>query len=199
MKYKMNALFDEEILNVIKEAVGEEAYNKLVELEIDSAKSQMIPKVKFDEMLESNKTLKAQIEESSKQIADLSAFKGTNEELAKKIDELNEAQKVLVENHAKEMTAYKTGVAKSRALEATKARNAKALSGMIDWELVTYDEANDTLKGFEEQVAQIKKDNAWLFEEAVAQSGGYNGGQTSQTSVDQDADLRAAFGLPTGK
>ena len=74
------------------------------------------------------------------------------------------------------------------ALAGSKARNAKAARALLDLDRVTYQDGK--LTGLEEQVAQLQKDNPWLFgQTSTAATGGEHG---QGGSAEQDG-VEAAF------
>lgn len=188
-KINLTGVLNDAALNSIKELVGEEAYGKLVGYEFESGEQKLIPQAKFNEQAQQLKVATETNTALSKQIEELGKFKGTAEEKDAEIKKLTEAQAKAQEDFKKQMLDYKTSVAWDKALAGTKAKNSNALKGMIDLSKVSYDETKDALVGFDEQVAQIQKDNAWLFESQVPGSGGYKGtsGKTPPAEGEFDA------------
>lgn len=75
-----------------------------------------------------------------------------------------------------EVEKIKFEAAVNAELDKSGAKNVKALTGLLDMEQVKYE--NGTLSGLTEQIDQIKKDNAYLFEDTTQKPGfsaGVNG------------------------
>ena len=79
---------------------------------------EFIPKSRFDEVNEENKTLKGTIDERDKQLDELKKTSGDNEALKKSIEKLQADNKALSERHAKEMRELKIDNAVKTALTA---------------------------------------------------------------------------------
>ena len=69
-------------------------------------------------------------------------------------------------NHAVKVALIKSG-----------AKSEKALEGFIDRSKITFE--NGVLSGFEEQLEEIKKENSYLFESALKDTGAMHSGISS--------------------
>ena len=106
-----------------------------------------VPKSTFNETNEKLKLAEKQSKDSASQLEELRSRAGLADEYKTKIDEL---------------TASKHGYALDNALTASKAKNIKALKGMLDMSKISFD--GDTIKGLDEQIEAIKKSDAYLFD-----------------------------------
>ena len=72
----------------------------------------------------------------------------------------------------------------SNALEKSGAKSIKALKGFLEPEKMSFEDG--VLKGFEEQITQIKKDNGFLFEDFGATGHSHKSGMTDFSSMSDD-------------
>ena len=111
-------------------------------------------------------TLKAQVTEREGQITELKKFKGSQEELQKKIADLESENKTKsVEFEKKLSTERKKNAVRSALLSdpAGKPFDADLVIQMVDLEKVSVDENGKIVGGFKEQVETVRKDKAFLF------------------------------------
>lgn len=121
-----------------------------------------VPKSTFNETNEKLKLAEKQGKDSASQLEELRSRAGLADEYKTKIDELTAAQKKEREDYEKNILDLKHGYALDNALTASKAKNIKALKGMLDMSKVTFD--GDSIKGLDEQIEAIKKSDAYLFD-----------------------------------
>lgn len=182
----------------LKSIVGEEVYKKYLEqpLEKDGKDyffaegKEFIPLSKFNDVNNANKELKNQLSERDIQLEDLQKSVKGNEELTAEINKLKEI-------NAKNKTDYEAQLLqleKDHALETTLlnagSKNKNALKGMLG-DISSYEFKDGKFTGLEEKIAQVRKDNSWLFETTVPSSAGKN----HITEVEPKNELRKAFGL----
>lgn len=96
--------------------------------------------------------LKAQIKDHEKQLEDLKKATGNTEELQKQIEQLQADNKQIKVNSAIE-----------KALTLAKAKNIKAVKALLDLEKAELSE-DGTIKGLDEQIKSIQKENDFLFD-----------------------------------
>ena len=93
----------------LKKLVGEEVFNTYIAPKLAQDKKyffgegEFIPKGRFDEINNQAKDYKSQIAERDKQIEDLRKSVSGNEELAKRLNELTEANKKQKEEYEKQL------------------------------------------------------------------------------------------------
>ena len=100
--------------------------------------------------------------------------------------------------HLKALTSTRQAYAYDSALSGVKAKNPKALAGLIDKSKITYEDDGNggyVVKGLTEQIEGLKKSDSYLFE-------GYEQGKpvpqnppTPAPNAAADNDLRKNFGL----
>ena len=129
------------------------------------------------------------------------------QETVKKFDgvDVEKLKKDLADAETKyntELSAIKLNNALEMALIKGKAKNTKAVKALLDTESIKLD--GDKLLGLEEQLAKLKTDNSYLFEEEKADDTTVKikSGADHQEPLDGDTDkflsaARSAAGLPT--
>lgn len=166
--------FEEELNKILPEShMPKSVYNELNE------KYKLLDKQKHD--------TDALLEEANKSLKDSADFKAKYEGL------LNQ-QKADNEKYAKDIADLKKGYAIETALSKAGARNMKAVKALLDdSKIIMGDDGN--VIGIEEQLAEIRKDNDFLF--ATSQSKGGkpsfgNGGSGNGNPADDALASRIA-------
>lgn len=143
---------------------GEIADDAAFESELNKAlPDSWVPKTTFNELNEKHKLADKQNKELSGQLATLKEKAGLADDYKVQIDKLTESQKAEKENFDKQLAELKNGYALDDALRGAKARNIKALKGMLDMSKITYD--GDKVLGLDDQIKALKESDAYLFEE----------------------------------
>ncbi len=122
-----------------------------------------IPKVKFDEVSEENKTLKQSVSDRDKQLEDLKKSSGDNAALQQQISDLQEQNSQQQKAHEKEMAKLKLDNAVELALSGAKAKNGKAVKALLDMSKVKLG-SDGKLSGFDEQIEALKKSDGYMFD-----------------------------------
>lgn len=113
--------------------------------------------------------LKTQVTERDGQITELKKFKGSQEELQKKIEELeNENQVKSTEFEKALLIERKNNAIRSSLISDSlgKPHDADLVIGMVDIDKVSVDQNGKIVGGFKEQIDTIKKEKAFLFQKA---------------------------------
>ena len=171
-------------LEKLKEVLGEELWKqvapKLEGKEYFFAEGKdYIPISKFNEVNEAKKEAEAQLKERDNQLVQLQKAVKGNEELTKQINDLQEANTKAQQDYETRVLEIQKSYELEKILSSSGARNTSALKGMLDLEKCTFKEGKYT--GLDEQIAQIKKDNDWLFSSTVPQSAGSSHNSNTQT------------------
>ena len=122
-----------------------------------------IPKDKYNEIAEAKKKLEADIQERDKQLEQLKAAAGTNEELKKQIETLQAENKKASEEWQAKMAQMQLDFAIERALTTAKAKNIKAVKALLDMSKVKLD--GEKLLGLDDQLKAIQQSDPYLFGE----------------------------------
>ena len=128
-----------------------------------------VPKREYNEVAEAKKKLEADIAERDKQLEQLKAAAGSNEELKAQIEELQKANREAAEHWQAKVAQMQLDFAIEKALTAAKAKNAKAVKALLDMEKVKLD--GDKLLGLDDQLKEIQKSDPYLFGETTIGGG----------------------------
>ena len=125
---------------------------------------------------EASKTYQKQLEELTKNNADVEA-------LNKLVEQLQLSNKELEDKHSKEMYNLQFDFALEGALNNAKSKNNKALKALLDMNSIKYQEGK--LEGLQEQIEVLQKDASYLFDlnTAPANTGGLGSFGRSGTTV----------------
>jgi len=141
-----------------------------------------IPKDKYNEVAEAKKKLEADIQERDKQLEQLKAAAGSNEELKKQIETLQAENKKAAEEWQAKMAQMQLDFALERALTTARAKNTKAVKALLDMEKVKLD--GDQLLGLDDQLKALQQSDPYLFGDSGKVGGGTNPANASnQTQV----------------
>ena len=132
---------------------------------------------------EASKTYQKQLEELTKNNADVEA-------LNKLVEQLQLSNKELEDKHSKEMYNLQFDFALEGALNNAKSKNNKALKALLDMNSIKYQEGK--FEGLQEQIETLQKDASYLFDlnTAPANTGGLGNFGRSGSS-ENDAFLKA--------
>lgn len=122
----------------------------------------MIPKSRLDEETQAKKELESQLKDRDKQLEDLSKNNADNEVLKKQILDLQAANNAKEKEYQENLAKIKLDNALEIALTNAGSKNNKAVKALLNMENIKLD--NDKLFGFDEQLAELKKSNDFLFE-----------------------------------
>ncbi len=134
---------------------------------------------------EASKTYQKQLEELTKNNADVEA-------LNKLVEQLQLSNKELEEKHSKEMHNLQFNFALEGALTNAKSKNNKALKALLNMDNIKYQEGK--LEGLQEQIDALQKDASYLFdlETAPASTGGLGSfGRNNQ--IENSGSSQSAF------
>lgn len=184
---------------------SDEQIEKIMKLHQAEIDGNFIPKHRFDEINEANKTLKQNLADRDKQIEGLKGFKGTAEELEKQVKELQEENKKKSEDFEAQLKDARITTAIKLEL-AGKVYDADMVSGLIDKSKIELDDKGNIKSGFKEQFDTLKKDKAFLFipekKDDKSQFGWKPRGTTpsdGSDSQDEGDDTPEAFGKNLAK
>ena len=122
-----------------------------------------VPKSKFQEVSEENKTLKKSVSDRDKQLEDLKKSSGDNAALQQQISDLQKANADQQKAHEQELSQLKLDNAIDLALSGAKAKNSKAVKAVMDLSKVKLGE-DGQLTGFSEQLEALQKSDGYLFD-----------------------------------
>lgn len=142
--------------------ISEELAVKAEKVSLEELKG-YVEKIKHDETVEENKTLKTQVTERDKQLETLKASAGDNEELKKQIETMKQQNAEQEKAHKAELAQLKLDNAMEAALTTAGAKNSKAVKALLDVSKVKLGE-DGKLTGWDDQIKAIQKSDAYLFQ-----------------------------------
>ncbi|WP_283679943.1 phage scaffolding protein [Lentilactobacillus sp. Marseille-Q4993] len=142
-----------------------------------------------DTLQQENESLKTQISERDKDLKGLQKQVKDNAELSSQLEEWQTKYKTDTETLTNELQQTKLNGALNNALASAKVRNPKAAEALLDMDNIKLTE-DGQLEGLDGQIAELKKTDAYLFDEgndSTYQPQGGNGSKDTsqvQTLVD---------------
>lgn len=179
----------------------EEQATKAAEASQEELKT-YIPKHRFDEVNEENKTLKTSVKENATQLETLKKSAGDNAELQKQIETLQSDNKKKEQTYQTQLKDLQISNAIKLAI-ADKAQDADLVSGLFDKsKLILGDDGKVT--GLDEQLKGLQESKAFLFKQAENtqqtkqnQPGFKIGADGAGKGGDVNTQLSAIFGNDT--
>ena len=133
---------------------------------MDGLDGNYVPKSRFNELNEENKNLKAAAKEHETQLADLKKTAGDNAEIKKQLEEMQSKNAELEKTHKAQIQQLKLDNAMENAISASGCKNNKAVKALLDMAKIKFE--NDQLTGLDEQLKELVKTDAYLFDEKKA-------------------------------
>lgn len=159
--------------DLIKEGFTEDQAKKILEIHKKAIDGNYVPKATFDAERDKLKTANETIADRDKQITELGKFKGTAEELQKKVDDLTaENTKKDQEYQGKLKDMEET--AAIRAAVADQVHSVDDIMPKLDRTKLTIKDGK-VVAGLVEQMDAIKKDSPHYFKETRGDDGGKGG------------------------
>ena len=151
---------------LLKFGVTADIAEKIVSAQMKELDGSYVPKGRFNELNESNKSLKELIANRDTQLEELKKSVGDSEGLRKQIADLQTANKKALEDHAKEIANIRIDNAIETGLRIAKARNVKAVRALLDMDSLEYDSEKGKLKGLTKQIQKLQEseDSKFLFD-----------------------------------
>lgn len=154
----------------------------LATLKDDLAKN-FVAKSQFDEVTAAKTAMETQIADRDKQLKTLKDQVKGNDDLQSKIEALQAENSKQKESYEGKIYQMKVDNALGKALTAAKAKSAAAVKAMLGMD--KYELADDgTIKGLDDALAAVKKDNPWAFEEEKKPSFNLSGFKPGESADD---------------
>ena len=118
--------------------------------------------VRYNKLQEQKKQLEEASKAYQKQLEELTKNNADVEALNKLVEQLQLSNKELEENHSKEMHNLQFNFALEGALTNAKSKNNKALKALLDMDNIKYQEGK--FEGLQEQIEALQKDASYLFD-----------------------------------
>lgn len=192
--------------DLIKEGFTEEQANKILELHKNAINGNYVPKATFEAEREKLKTANETIADRDNQITELGKFKGTAEELQKKVDTLTADNTKKDEEYQSKLKDMEETAA-IRAAVADQVHSVDDIMPKLDRTKLTIKEGK-VVAGLVEQMDAIKKDSPHYFKETKGDEGNKGGwpggwnpfGKSPEESKGQGGtDSAAEFGKSLAK
>lgn len=154
------------MLEVLKKCgVEEEKANEIVkamgEAKIYTTNLENVD-VRYNKLQEQKKQLEEVSKTYQKQLEELTKNNADVEALNKLVEQLQLSNKELETNHKQEMDRLQFNFALENALNSAKSKNNKALKALLDMNSIKYQE--DKFEGLQEQIEALQKDASYLFD-----------------------------------
>lgn len=146
-----------------KAGFTEDQAKKILEMHQKSINGNYVPKATFEAERQKVKDANATIAERDKQITELGTFKGTAEELQKKVDELTTANTTAKTEYEAKLTKMSQESALKMAI-AGKVHNVEDILPKLDVTKITFKDGA-VVAGLVEQMDALKKSNPYYFKE----------------------------------
>ncbi len=193
-------------MEFLKEALGEELYQKVMEALSGNDKVQLVngadgsflPRAKFNELNDQVKSLNTEFAGRDEQLEGLKQKAGGNEELLQSIEELKAKNGEMKAEYEGKLQSQTKDHQLEQAIASAGAKNAKAIMALLDMEAVTF--VDGQFEGLEEQLEALKESDGYLFKELPSRGGANPAGGGNHASKDPGAEMnkliRGAFGKP---
>lgn len=178
---------------LIEKGLSEEQAKSVLSLYTEEMKG-FVPKTQFDELNTAKGQLEAQVADRDKQLKDLKAKVGDNEELKAKIEGMEKDNKAQREKYEAEIKDLKLDSAIRAKLADTKYPDL--LSSKIDKAKLTLN-ADGTVIGIDEQVNVLKSTYKDLFTSAISgKAPGNSGNPTPPSNIGRAKELQQIIDDP---
>ena len=191
--------------DLLKEGFTEEQAQKILDLHKKAIDGNYVPKETFNAERDKVKTANDTIADRDKQIAELGKFKGTAEELQKKVDDLTAQNTKSAEEYEAKLKEMEETTA-IRAAVADQVHNADDIMPKLDKTKLTIKDGK-VVAGLVEQMDAIKKVSPHYFKETKGDDGkgGFPGGwhpfgkSPDESTGQGGTDSAAEFGKSLAK
>ena len=192
----LKSILGDDLFNQVKTKIeGSEGKDKIRIENVDLESGNYIPKSKFNEINDQLKARDTQIATMNGQLEDIKKNNKGNDDLKATITELQTKNTQTETEWKTKLENMKKDHAIDEFLRDAKVRNPKAVRGLLDLEKVVYND--EKVVGLDEQIANLKKTEAYLFDNSQKPSGGFNppaGGGDDKTPTQTMNDIiRSAF------
>ena len=172
-----------------KGITDKEVINAILNKFHDGVKEYKEKAEKYETVEAENKNLKEQITERDKDLKELKKI--DVKEMQNKIDELENKNKSMKEESDKQLLETKKNLLIENSLISSKAKNLKAIKGLLDMEKITVE--NDSIKGLDEQINALKQSDSYLFNVEQQTKTVDLGGEHKETAKSEPTTLTGAL------
>lgn len=152
-----------------------------------------IPKHRFEEVSEENKTLKGSVKESEKQLEALKSTAGTSEELKAQITQLQADNKTASDKYEADVKVLRINTALKLAL-ASGTHDPDLVASLLDREKIELDDSGNVKSGLDDQIKSLRESKAFLFAEKKEDKAPLFKGAKPPEGKDKDGGGSASVG-----
>lgn len=157
------------------------------------ASGEYVGKGKYTEMETEKSSYKTQLEEVNKQLENLKATAGANDDLKKQIEQWQDKYKTDTEKLQADLQATRLNSALDVALMTAKVRNVKLAKAGLDMSQIKLD--GEKLLGIDGQIEALKKSDPYLFDDDITPGASGAPNTVNEGELKDDAKLRRYMGL----
>lgn len=150
------------IEGLVAVGIAQEVAQQVVQAHKSAIKDKYVPMARFEEVTEERDTARTQVSERDQQISQLSTFQGTAEELAQQVAQLQQENQQK-EQEKTEMLQQERRDNAMRQHLIGKVHDVDLVLSQLDTSVIKFDGTTRELKGFNEQVDQLKQSKQFLF------------------------------------
>ena len=148
--------------------------------------------VRYNKLQEQKKQLEEASKNYQKQLEELTKNNADVEALNKLVEQLQLSNKELETNHKQEMDRLQFNFALENALNSAKSKNNKALKALLDMNSIKYQEGK--FEGLQEQIEALQKDASYLFDlDTAPQNTGGLGNFGRNNQIENSGSSQSAF------
>lgn len=160
---------NEKLLNeLLGEDLSKQVLEKIGDKKVFIGEGEFIPKSRFDEVNNQSKEYKTQLSDFQEKLAKAGESAKTIEELQASNKELQEQIRKSSEEYEAKQSALEKNYLINDSLKDAKAKNIKAVRGLLDLESVKVEDGK--LSGLEEQIKALQESDSYLFGDVVVQT-----------------------------
>lgn len=150
------------MLEVLKQLYGEAVTEESFDAFKEELGKRFVPKSEFNQRGEELKQLREKVAQQTEELAELQNVAEEKAALVEALSAAEAKQAELIATYESQAEAERLRLALDQALHASGARNLIAVKALLNMESITLEEG--VLKGLEEQLWELKKENSYLFE-----------------------------------
>lgn len=150
------------MLEVLKQLYGEAVTEESFGVFKEELGKRFVPKSEFNQRGEELKQLREKVAQQAEELAELQTVAEEKTALSEALSVAEAKQAELIATYESQAAAERLRLTLDQALNASGARNLIAVKALLDMDKITLEEG--VLKGFEEQLWELKKENSYLFE-----------------------------------
>jgi len=150
------------MLEVLKQLYGDAVTEESFGMFKEELGKRFVPKSEFNQRGEELKQLREKVAQQTEELAEMQIVAEEKAALSEALSAAEAKQAELIATYESQAEAERLRLALDQALQGSGARNLIAVKALLNMESITLEDG--MLKGFEEQLWELKKENSYLFE-----------------------------------